>query len=95
LVVALPRIDSIEVQGSNLVVSEGKQNTNVDPMLSHEETTNVPSTSFKIYEDVQGEVQTHDPNIYKPPPPSQMPSLSSIQATVVPQTQVRHPWTKK
>jgi hypothetical protein len=31
LVVALPKIDPIEVQGSNPIDFEGEQNTNVDP----------------------------------------------------------------
>jgi hypothetical protein len=45
LVAALLRIDPIEVQGSNPIVSKGEKNTNVDPKL-HEETTNVPSTTL-------------------------------------------------
>ena len=45
-------------------------------------------------QDVQREVQIHDPNKYQPPPSSQMPSLSSIQVAIVHQAQAKHPWTE-
>ena len=80
LVAPLPRIDSIEVQGSNPIIFESEQNINVDPMLLHEEIINVPSIILKFFEDVQCqcEVEPHDPNIYQSPPSSQMPLLSNI-----------------
>jgi hypothetical protein len=81
-VVALPRIDPIRVLGSNPIISKGEQNTNVGFILSHEETTNISSTTLKKFEDVQGEVQLHNSNMKRLPLPLQMPSLFSIQAVV-------------
>jgi hypothetical protein len=55
-------------------------------------TTNIPSTILKISKDVQGEVQFHDPNMYKSPPLLQMLLLSNIHVAMVLQAQTRHPW---
>ena len=46
MVVALQSIDHIKILGSNPIVSKGEQNTNVGFILSHEKTTNIPSTTL-------------------------------------------------